>query len=392
MKKKTFKGLLLIPFLALPLFSCGDESELKPSKVEDLDKHVAVSSLGKAMKASCSKNAISVKLTSSKELKFSLEEKIHDSINNVDWEKSIKEGVATGVTLDYRLKKEEVSSGDDVEYKYDSSVVSYVDALSYTMKDKTSESKHNYSALEVKGYSNDDTYYFDPTSNSNLSLVVRDLLGFMGMENMGTAVTMALTKKYKASADYVDELLDKLGIDASVDDWADIYKNFIIEDEIDKMIVTFDQKVENWGWLSSYTDKTSGDYVFYANMNKADLVSFLNEMDPPDEGDSETYEEKLAGLQLDKLEVLVTFNGEGLKSGSTAFSFKDVENDVPFYETSIIPLPGTSGVETKKQTGTSDVTTKVEGGFSMTFGNSSPLVPSTSGWWDLKELISLFSK
>ncbi len=400
MKKSAYKKILLISLLALPLLSCGNTSgktnELKPNDVQVSDKHEAVSSLGKALKASSKNNALSIIAKSNKDLKVVVEETIANSADDSTTERKVQT-LASGIEMDLRAKSQKDDAGG--EDKVQSSFGLSIDALIYGEPnddlDKFKKNGKSRSDLALTAYAKDDVYYIDPTTfdgkvNNGTYNTLNDLCKFVGLD-YSTVIRLALGKKYSITKENAISLLDKTDIDVDIEGLSEFYKNLIVENKIDEFVAEFDKRIENWAWLTPYTDK-NGNITLYASLNKAELCAFLDEIFPLEQASSEsleTYADKLAGLDLTSLELSVAFNESGLQAANTVFAFSYSQNDVPFYENSVIQLPDTNGNK-KSQTGTANIKTKANGGFKFAFGQNAPLEPSSNGWTDISTLLKMF--
>lgn len=391
MNKNTLKKALLVSLLALPLFGCNDKtpdktSELQPTTGEVVDKHAAVSTLGKAMKASTSAAAISYNIESTKDFSFSVKENIHNSIENTDSEKSLNI-VANTISADYRT----TTVDDGNEDQRQSSLELTAGQLHYDTAGANGSVSRNRSNVKFASYIKDETYYIDPT-NKELANTAYDLADYVGLGNYRTVISLIMANKYYASKADFESALEKTGYKDEIESWIDIFTSVSITNEIDEAIVEIDGKVDNWSWLTTYAD-ANGDYTIYASLNKAEFLAFLDEMDPVEEGEErETYTEALANVNFTSLEFSVTFNESGLKGVGTVFALNGDKKDVDVYEETTLPFPGTDGIDTRKKVGYEDIHYEVSGGFKMTFGAEAPKEPGTSGWTDISEIVDKYLK
>lgn len=379
--KNIFKNALLVTLLALPLFSCNSNPkdktyELKPTNAQVLDKHQAVSTLGKAIKSSTSKANLSAFIESSKDLKIHNREEIHNSIENAD---SIKDMsvVANGITIDYRVS---------ADPKLKMSIESNANQVHWENESPSGKVVRNRVGVKLSSYIKDETFYIDPT-NKEFSGLVYDIADYLGYGDYRTLLMGILSQKYYLNKADLESTLKSFGIELGDLGIEDKYNDFISTENIDKMIVNLDSKVENWEWLTSYSD--NGDSIIYASMNKTEFCALMEELDPPEEGEErQSYEETLKNVEFTSLEFRLTFNESTLKSLDTVFAFTSEEKDVPVTEKVTVPVPGTDGVQSDKQIGTKVVKSEVNGGFKVTFGEEITKDPAEKGWSNLMTIIN----
>ncbi len=389
MKKIALKKALLVSLLALPLFGCDSKTpdktnELKPTTGEVVDKHAAVSTLGKAMKASASTAAISYEIDSTKDFSYLMSESIHNSIENTDTSRSFS-AVASGISMDYR------ATTDDDDNKRNSSMEALVNQLHYEYTNASGSNSRNRAGVKLNSYVKNGVYYIDP-SNKEFANTVYDFADYLGYGDYRTVLTVIFANKYYVAKSDLDSVLEKTGKKEEIEEWIEMYTDFSAVEEIDDFIVDLDGKIDGWDWLTTYADG-NGDYTIYATMNKEEFCAFMDQMDPVEPGEErETYAEALANVNFTSLEFSVTFAETGLKSVGTVFALNSDEKNVAVYEDTIIPLPGTDGIPTQKQVGYEDIHVEMSGGFKMTFGKETPKDPGTTGWTDLKSTVEKYFK